>query len=37
MGLKILLAGESWTSLGLHLKGFSIYTTGGWQAADRGA
>jgi uncharacterized membrane protein len=31
MSLKILLAGESWTSLGLHLKGFSIYTTGGYE------
>lgn len=35
MGLKILLAGESWTSLGLHLKGFSIYTTGGYEEGGR--
>ncbi|RYG95192.1 MAG: cytoplasmic protein, partial [Alphaproteobacteria bacterium] len=35
MGLKILLAGESWTSLGLHLKGFSIYTTGGYEEGGK--
>jgi uncharacterized membrane protein len=35
MSLKILLAGESWTSLGLHLKGFSIYTTGGYEEGGK--
>lgn len=35
MALKILLAGESWTSLGLHLKGFSIYTTGGYEEGGK--
>ena len=31
MALRVLLAGESWASLGLHLKGFSTYTTGGYE------
>jgi uncharacterized membrane protein len=35
MSLKVLLAGESWTSLGLHLKGFSIYTTGGYEEGGK--
>jgi len=35
MALKILLAGESWTSLGLHLKGFSIYTTGAYEEGGK--
>lgn len=35
MSLKILLAGESWTSLGLHLKGFSIYTTGSYEEGGK--
>lgn len=35
MALKVLLAGESWTSLGLHLKGFSIYTTGGYEEGGK--
>jgi uncharacterized membrane protein len=35
MALKILLAGESWTSLGLHLKGFSLYTTGAYEEGGK--
>jgi uncharacterized membrane protein len=35
MTIKILLAGESWTSLGLHLKGFSIYTTGSYEEGGK--
>lgn len=35
MALKVLLAGESWTSLGLHLKGFSTYTTGGYEEGGK--
>jgi uncharacterized membrane protein len=33
--MKILLAGESWTSLGLHLKGFSVYTTGSYDEGGK--
>lgn len=25
---RVLLAGETWISYGVHLKGFSAYTTG---------
>lgn len=32
---KILLAGESWTSLGLHLKGYSMYTTGAYEEGGK--
>jgi uncharacterized membrane protein len=35
MLMKVLLVGESWTSLGLHLKGFSIYTTGGYEEGGK--
>jgi uncharacterized membrane protein len=35
MGLKILLAGESWSSIGFHLKGYSIYTTGGYEEGGK--
>ncbi len=35
MTLQILLAGESWTSLGLHLKGFSVYTTGAYEEGGK--
>jgi uncharacterized membrane protein len=31
MKLKVLLAGESWTSIGLHAKGFAVYTTADYE------
>lgn len=35
MPRKILLVGESWMSLGFHLKGFSTYTTGGYEEGGK--
>jgi uncharacterized membrane protein len=30
-GLRVLLAGESWISYGIHIKGFAAYTTGTYE------
>ena len=31
MSGSVLFVGESWSSIGFHLKGFSVYTTGGYE------
>jgi uncharacterized membrane protein len=31
MPVSVLFVGESWASIGFHLKGFSVYTTGGYE------
>jgi uncharacterized membrane protein len=35
MPRKVLLVCESWTSLGLHLKGFALYTTGAYEEGGK--
>jgi len=35
MSKRLLLAGETWISYGVHLKGFSSYTTGGYDEGQK--
>lgn len=35
MSKRLLLAGETWFSYGLHMKGFSPYTTGGYAEGQK--
>jgi uncharacterized membrane protein len=31
---RVLLAGETWLTYGIHQKGFSAYTTGGYEVGS---